>query len=51
MNVWHLLFNQMGDLLLFTIKFIINELYMVNILYFLEVAKISVVHINMATHK
>ena len=41
----------MGDLLLLPIKFHINESYMENILYFVEVVNIAGVHIKMDTSK
>ena len=41
----------MGDLLLFPMKFQINESFMVDILYFVEFANIAGVHINIDTSK
>ena len=41
----------MGDLLLFPMKFYINESSMPNILYFAEASKIAGVHINMETSR
>ena len=41
----------MGDLLLFPMKFHINESFMANSLSFAEVANIAGVHINMDTSK
>ena len=43
--------NQMGDLLLLPITFYINESSMVNIFYFVEVANILGVQINMEKSK
>ena len=50
-NGGHLSFNNMGDLLLLKMKVHTDELSMVNILSFLEVANIVGVHINMETSK
>ena len=50
-NNGHLYFNQMGDLLLFPLKFHINESSMANILSFAEVSNIAGVHIKMDTSK
>ena len=50
-NGGHISFNNMGYLLLLPMKVHINETYMANILYFVEVANISGLHINMDTSK
>ena len=51
MNGGHPYLNQMGDLLLFSIKFHINESFMAKILSFAEAANITGVYINMKTSK
>ena len=51
MNKGHLYFNNLGDLLIFTMKVHINESSMANILYFAEVINIAGVHTNMDTSK
>ena len=51
MNVRHLYFNQMGDLILFPMKVHTNESSMANILYFAEAANIKGVYINTETSK
>ena len=51
MNVGHLSFNSMGDLILLPMKFHINELSMVKTLYFAEVVNIVGVHIKMDKSK
>ena len=50
-NGGHLSLNHMGDLLLLPIKFHINEYSMATIIYFVEVANIAGVNINMETSK
>ena len=50
-NGGHVSFNQMGDLLLLTMKFHINELSMSNIFCFVEVSNIAGVHIKMDRSK
>ena len=50
-NGGHQYFNQMGDLLLFPMKFHINKSSMTSILSFAEVANIAVVHIKLYMSK
>ena len=50
-NGGHIFFTHMVELLIFPMKFHINESSMENILYFVEVAHIAVVHIKMDTSK
>ena len=51
MNCGHIYFNQMGYLLLFLIKFHINESFMANILSFAEISNVTGVNINMDISK
>ena len=50
-NCGHIYFNQMGGIILLPMKVQINESYMANIVYFAEVANITLLHIKMDTSK